>query len=114
MVTRGLVRFAKAAKMSKQSTNLHGAIAQLGERIVRNDEVVGSIPTSSTNLLGFRLRAIRLGSFLGRAFACSANVRAASNSFQFPVKNSVISGAVFASPGNAPAPEVCSTRRKVL
>jgi hypothetical protein len=29
-------------------SNLHGAIAQLGERIVRNDEVVGSIPTSST------------------------------------------------------------------
>src|ERR1035438_2158184 len=29
----------------------NGAIAQLGERIVRNDEVVGSIPTSSTNLL---------------------------------------------------------------
>src|SRR5580700_6888709 len=28
-----------------------GAIAQLGERIVRNDEVVGSSPTSSTNLL---------------------------------------------------------------
>ena len=28
-----------------------GAIAQLGERIVRNDEVVGSIPTSSTNLV---------------------------------------------------------------
>ena len=27
------------------------AIAQLGERIVRNDEVVGSIPTSSTNLI---------------------------------------------------------------
>ena len=27
---------------------LCGAIAQLGERIVRNDEVVGSIPTSST------------------------------------------------------------------
>ena len=25
-----------------------GAIAQLGERIVRNDEAVGSIPTSST------------------------------------------------------------------
>ena len=31
-------------------SNLHGAIAQLGERIVRNDEVVGSIPTSSTIL----------------------------------------------------------------
>src|SRR5579872_4571641 len=28
-----------------------GAIAQLGERIVRNDEVVGSIPTSSTKIL---------------------------------------------------------------
>jgi hypothetical protein len=27
-----------------------GAIAQLGERIVRNDEAVGSIPTSSTKL----------------------------------------------------------------
>ncbi len=27
-----------------------GAIAQLGERIVRNDEVVGSIPTSSTQI----------------------------------------------------------------
>ena len=31
-------------------SDLQGAIAQLGERIVRNDEVVGSIPTSSTNL----------------------------------------------------------------
>jgi hypothetical protein len=30
-------------------THRQGAIAQLGERIVRNDEVVGSIPTSSTN-----------------------------------------------------------------
>ena len=28
---------------------LRGAIAQLGERVVRNDEAVGSIPTSSTN-----------------------------------------------------------------
>ena len=27
---------------------IRGAIAQLGERIVRNDEVVGSSPTSST------------------------------------------------------------------
>ena len=26
-----------------------GAVAQLGERIVRNDEVRGSIPLSSTN-----------------------------------------------------------------
>jgi hypothetical protein len=30
-----------------------GAIAQLGERIVRNDEVVGSIPTSSTMIYPF-------------------------------------------------------------
>jgi hypothetical protein len=30
------------------TTQVCGAIAQLGERIVRNDEVVGSIPTSST------------------------------------------------------------------
>jgi hypothetical protein len=28
----------------------HGAIAQLGERVVRNDEVGGSIPPGSTNL----------------------------------------------------------------
>ena len=38
-------------KWTGNRSNLHGAIAQLGERIVRNDEVVGSIPTSSTNLL---------------------------------------------------------------
>jgi hypothetical protein len=36
-----------AAKI-KNNPARHGAIAQLGERIVRNDEVVGSIPTSST------------------------------------------------------------------
>ena len=34
-----------------------GAIAQLGERIVRNDEVVGSIPTSSTISDPLRTRA---------------------------------------------------------
>jgi hypothetical protein len=34
----------------KIDPSLRGAIAQLGERIVRNDEVVGSIPTSSTIL----------------------------------------------------------------
>ena len=36
---------------SKKKISRYGAIAQLGERIVRNDEVVGSSPTSSTNLL---------------------------------------------------------------
>ena len=32
-----------------------GAIAQLGERIVRNDEVVGSSPTSSTKSIPIKL-----------------------------------------------------------
>src|SRR6266567_5062135 len=36
-----------------------GAIAQLGERIVRNDEVGGSIPPGSTSLRW--LRQLRLG-----------------------------------------------------
>ncbi len=38
-------------KLKNQISPPSGAIAQLGEHIVRNDEVVGSIPTSSTNLL---------------------------------------------------------------
>ena len=38
---------------------MEGAIAQLGERIVRNDEVGGSIPPGSTSLR--RLRLLRLG-----------------------------------------------------
>ncbi len=40
-----------AVKIENVSSPPYGAIAQLGERIVRNDEVVGSSPTSSTNLL---------------------------------------------------------------
>src|SRR5450631_974612 len=40
-----------AVKIKIVNPSPFGAIAQLGERIVRNDEVVGSIPTSSTNLL---------------------------------------------------------------
>ena len=35
-------------KLAGSLQGSRGAIAQLGERIVRNDEVVGSIPTSST------------------------------------------------------------------
>jgi hypothetical protein len=39
-----------------------GAIAQLGERIVRNDEVVGSIPTSSTKSINdLPTRAVAFG-----------------------------------------------------
>jgi hypothetical protein len=41
------------------STRRSGAIAQLGERVVRNDEVGGSIPPGSTSLR--RLRLLRLG-----------------------------------------------------
>ena len=41
----------RLVKSKKSNFPPYGAIAQLGERIVRNDEVVGSIPTSSTNLL---------------------------------------------------------------
>ena len=39
-----------ADKIKKANPPPYGAIAQLGERIVRNDEVVGSSPTSSTNI----------------------------------------------------------------
>ena len=42
---------ALAASLSTDKIEIpaeRGAIAQLGERIVRNDEVVGSSPTSST------------------------------------------------------------------
>jgi hypothetical protein len=44
-----LVLPGKAAKI-RSLISPSGAIAQLGERVVRNDEAVGSIPTSSTNL----------------------------------------------------------------
>jgi hypothetical protein len=44
-------RIRRTAVKIKSNPPLFGAIAQLGERIVRNDEVVGSIPTSSTKLL---------------------------------------------------------------
>jgi hypothetical protein len=55
-----------------------GAVAQLGERLVRNEEVSGSIPLGSTSLRS--LRELRLGrpsdaftrylkSASGRAFA---------------------------------------------
>ena len=37
----------------------YGAIAQLGERIVRNDEVGGSIPPGSTTPLGYAWRSVR-------------------------------------------------------
>src|SRR5208282_3063453 len=53
----------RLVKSKNQISPPFGAIAQLGERIVRNDEVVGSIPTSSTNLLN----AFVIGSPAGSA-----------------------------------------------
>ena len=52
-----------------------GAVAQLGERVVRNDEVSGSIPLSST--IGFpsavsRLVELQRGSVAPRVFVCWA------------------------------------------
>ncbi len=41
----------------------HGAVAQLGERVVRNDEVVGSIPIGSTS---FRFSGGPAGRFMSR------------------------------------------------
>ncbi len=43
-------RILRTAVKIKSNPPQFGAIAQLGERIVRNDEVVGSIPTSSTKI----------------------------------------------------------------
>jgi hypothetical protein len=53
-VTRDWSRAGNAVKIVLyRSIGSHqsGAIAQLGERVVRNDEAVGSIPTSSTKSL---------------------------------------------------------------
>jgi hypothetical protein len=38
---------------------IFGAVAQLGERVVRNDEVVGSIPISSSLRTSLKDRSIR-------------------------------------------------------
>ena len=61
---------ARDAKMRTPS----GAIAQLGERIVRNDEVVGSIPTSSTNSANF-LHSPRFGALGGEQVSVAAYSR---------------------------------------
>ena len=42
--------YARRCRIKK---TLFGAVAQLGERIVRNDEVGGSNPPSSTTVCGF-------------------------------------------------------------
>ena len=40
-----------------KTAHVRGALAQLGERVVRNDEVRGSIPLGSTISLLWRRRA---------------------------------------------------------
>jgi hypothetical protein len=49
----------RAAKNFRSNPPKRGAIAQLGERIVRNDEVVGSSPTSSTRSINPQLQESR-------------------------------------------------------
>ena len=46
---QGRGRLDFAVKLGHQARPWCGAVAQLGERVVRNDEVSGSIPLSSTN-----------------------------------------------------------------
>src|SRR5438874_53045 len=50
----GLAASRLTDKMTEYFLPRRGAIAQLGERIVRNDEAVGSIPTSSTKITFLR------------------------------------------------------------
>ena len=49
--------FAQAAGQA----DWNGAVAQLGERVVRNDEVSGSIPLGSTSWFLFGLKRRRSG-----------------------------------------------------
>ena len=60
--------------MQQSDPTSHGAIAQLGERIVRNDEVVGSIPTSSTNLLNHLAANLRNVCVIFDSVYCTSNV----------------------------------------
>ncbi len=63
-----------AAKITEHAEVVRdGAIAQLGERIVRNDEVVGSSPTSST--ISFEALSDRDGVAMHHSAAiyCSSN-----------------------------------------
>lgn len=49
---RGDLQQATAMLESRAFRKACGAVAQLGERVVRNDEVAGSIPARSTTLSG--------------------------------------------------------------
>jgi hypothetical protein len=47
-LARLLLNYALAACMRQRTRDVCGAVAQLGERLVRNEEASGSIPLSST------------------------------------------------------------------
>ena len=68
-----------AGKINRQSNNSSrsGAIAQLGERVVRNDEAVGSSPTSSTMFLDYWLFTATLR-VTGITGACDSGTTAGS------------------------------------
>ena len=55
----------QSQRLQRNKRNIFGAIAQLGERFVRNEEVGGSIPLSSTKKRNHRFRFLFLNaSFL--------------------------------------------------
>jgi hypothetical protein len=53
------VRLPDAGKIYFVTSSFCGAIAQMGERVVRNDEAVGSIPTSSTIYNSFKINSFK-------------------------------------------------------
>ncbi len=66
-----------------------GAVAQLGERLVRNEEVSGSIPLSSTRLRPDQVRgsARRAGLPVARFTSESGTDRSSSSIFERPEKS---------------------------
>ena len=56
------------------AAHFDGAVAQLGERLLCKQEVIGSIPFGSTSFLVSRERKKIENEFEARAFACSLAV----------------------------------------
>ena len=54
--------------MNASKSFLCGAVAQLGERLVRNEEATGSIPVSSTKTAVIRLVVLRAAILGGLRF----------------------------------------------
>ena len=51
-LARAIQKPERAVQKSKRRQAEQGAVAQLGERLICTQEVVGSIPISSTRMLG--------------------------------------------------------------